>query len=216
MGQKSIVRDIDKGWDAIMGNLAELTSKDVYVGIHSTAHRDESGELTAAAIGAVHEFGDPDNGIPQRKWLRAGIDHNRKAIGIRYGELFKIATSPSGNVRRGLNRLGMFGVTGVRNYMRTVGQHVWPDITDATKLAKGSTKILRDSGQLVRGITHTVRLKGATRDEGTIISDGTGDNPTPTIPGTLRKTRSLQTIKGERRRAKAGRKRSRIKRRRPK
>lgn len=168
----TIVKDIDKGWNNIVQNLAEMNAIDVFVGIHEGETHD--GELTAAQVGAVHEFGSKDGRIPQRRWLRAGVEHYSKQIGDKYSQLYKSSMRPSTNMRIGLNRIGLFGVAKVQNYIRNVGQSVWEDISEETKKRKGSTKILIDVGQLIGSVTHTLRPKGLGVSDGEVLLDGVG------------------------------------------
>lgn len=210
---KSTVKDIDKGWRRIVDELNVLNDNDVFVGIHSTAKStDETGELTAAAIGAIHEFGTKDGRIPPRPWLRSSTDHYSREISEKYGEIFRQVTKGQGfSAKRGLNRLGLFAQAKVREYFARVGQDVWPDIADDTKLAKGSTKILIDSGQLRRGVTYTIRPADVSVLTIDTIAQGI-DRPqsTQTKKGNKQK-RSLKRIKADRREAASQRKRERKK-----
>lgn len=197
MTRKSTVKDIDKGWNEIVKNLQTLNSLDVFVGIHEGI--DHDGELTAAQVGAIHEFGSKDGRIPQRRWLRAGVDYYAREIGQKYDAVFKASLKPGSNMRRELNRIGLFGAAKVKEYIRKVGQSVWPDITDETKLAKGSTKILiGKTGQLIKTVTHTLRLAGQKRNEGTRLSEADG---TTVIATAARAKRSIGQIRSERRKA---------------
>lgn len=197
MTSKSTVKDIDRGWNAIVKNLQTLNSLDVFVGIHEGI--DHDGELTAAQVGAIHEFGSKDGRIPQRRWLRAGVDYYAKEIGQKYDDAFKASLKPGSNMRRELNRIGLFGAAKVKEYIRKVGQSVWPDITDETKLAKGSTKILiGKTSQLINSVKHTLRPAGQKRDEGTRLSDADG---TTVIATAARAKRSIGQIRSERRKA---------------
>ena len=210
---KSTVKDIDKGWRRIVEELNVLNDYDVFVGIHSTARSsDETGELTAAAIGAIHEFGTKDGRILPRPWLRTSIDHFSREISEKYGEIFRQVTKGQGfTAKRGLNRLGLFTQAKVRAYFTRVGQSEWPDISDETKLAKGSTGILIDSGFLRRGVTYTVRPADVSALTIDTIAQGI-DRPqsTQTKKGNKQK-RSLKRIKADRRKAASERKRERKK-----
>lgn len=210
---KSTVKDIDKGWRRIVEELNVLNDYDVFVGIHSTANStDETGELTAAAIGAIHEFGTKDGRIPPRPWLRTSIDHYSREISEKYGEIFRQVTKGQGFTgKRGLNRLGLFTQAKVRAYFTRVGQDEWPDISDDTKLAKGSTKILIDTGALRRGVTYTVRPADTSILTLESIAQGI-ERPqsTQTKTGNKQK-RSLKRIKADRRKAASERKRERKK-----
>lgn len=200
MTGKSTVKEIDRGWNSIVKNLGVFTSLDVFVGIHEGANHE--GNLTAAQVGAIHEFGSKDGRIPQRRWLRAGVDYYSKEIGERYEIAFKVATTPGGNVKTQLNRIGLFGVSKVKEYIRKVGQSVWPDIQERTKLAKGSTKILIGKhSQLINGITYTLRPAGQKRG-GVRLSDADGTTVVSTV---ARASKTIGQIRSERRKSIKGR-----------
>lgn len=158
MAGKSVVRDIDKGWKRLTRDLAEFSDSQIFVGIHEDAKAsDESGELSAASLAAVHEFGSSDGRIPERSFLRAGMDHYQKQISEAYGRAFSDIVKGRLGAQMALNRLGLLGQSLIRKYLTTIGQTVWEDITEATKRRKGSSKILIDTGQLRRGIDYSIR-----------------------------------------------------------
>ena len=140
-----------------MRELDEFQRLDVLVGIHEGEETRED-EMSSADIAAVHEFGSEDGTIPERSFLRAGSDHYSEEIGEAFSTAFrKITTGERVSARRELERIGLFGQAKIREYITVVGQGVWPDISEATKKAKGSTAILIDTGQLRRDVTYSVQ-----------------------------------------------------------
>lgn len=146
MGFRQLVRELD-----------QLQKLDVLVGVHEGEEQQEADEMTSAQIAATHEFGSEDGTIPERSFLRASTDHYEKEFSEAFSESFRSITSGRArSAQRELARIGLLGQAKVREYITIVGQSVWPDISDATKDRKGSTKILIDTGQLRRDISYTV------------------------------------------------------------
>ena len=172
------VRDIDKGWNRIVEDIAEFSSKDVVIGWiegkKQNRNKSDSGgksSITNAELATVHEFGTDDGRIPEgRLGFREWADRSKEEIADRVTDAFK-TTVGEGNPIRQLNRLGLWGVSAWRKYQRSV--QPGPVLSDATlalklkqvegdesKLAKN--KKLRDSGQLINSATHQVRRKSRT------------------------------------------------------
>lgn len=55
----------------------------------SKAHRSDGGPASNALVGAVHEFGSPARGIPQRSFLRIPISENLQKYMVKSGALDK-------------------------------------------------------------------------------------------------------------------------------
>lgn len=149
------VRDIDKGWRKIIAGLDELQKSDVLVGVHEGEERLDD-EMSSAELAALHEFGSEDGTVPERSFLRASTDHYSDIFGEAFSDAFKDIVALRRPARQALNRIGLLGQAKVREFITVVGQSVWPDISDATKKRKGSSKILIDTGQLRRDITYIV------------------------------------------------------------
>ena len=76
-----VIEDKDFGWKEIVGNLAKADGKTTKVGVvGEAAKRKLPSGLIAAEVAAIHEFGAPDAQIPERSFIRAGVDDNRDAI----------------------------------------------------------------------------------------------------------------------------------------
>jgi hypothetical protein len=160
--KKSTVKDIDRGWKDIGRNYAAFSRSDVFVGLNegnTGVRQDQEGSstITMAGIGAVHEFGTDDGTIPPRPWLRSAVDANRKETGDRYESILRKILDNRVDLTRELNRLGLWGVKIVRRYIRDTGPGVWLPLSPATIEAKGSSKPLVDTGQMVQSITYIVR-----------------------------------------------------------
>lgn len=159
---KSKVVDIDKGWRNIGRGLKQFSGHEIFVGLpqDSPESQEQSNGLTMAALGTIHEFGTYDGFVPARRWLSAATDYYRDAIADRYVKLWKrIMTGKRVDVGEGLERIGMFGVNRVREYIRKVGPTVWEPLADRTVKDKKDDRPLISTGQLIRAITYVVKRK---------------------------------------------------------
>lgn len=109
---------------------------------------------SVVGVGASHEYGA---GVPRRSFLRlpfrAKKDELDAAIALQWSDVFERG-------KRAERALGLIGIEAVnisKGAFTTRGYGQWPDITQATKDAKGSSQVLIDTGTLRRSITHVVR-----------------------------------------------------------
>jgi len=109
---------------------------------------------TVATVGAQHEYGA---GVPRRSFLRAPFtakqDKLITAIAKQFEDVFKKGKS----AEKALGLVGTVAVNISKGAFTTRGYGEWPDITKATKKAKGSSKVLIDTGTLRNSITYVVR-----------------------------------------------------------
>ena len=109
---------------------------------------------TVATVGARHEYGA---GVPRRSFLRVPFttkkDELTKAIAKQFADVFESGKSSE----QALGLVGTVAVNIVKGAFLTGGYGEWPDITDATKAAKDSTRILVDNKTLSGSITYVVR-----------------------------------------------------------
>lgn len=132
------------------------TRSKVAVGLpkESAASKVYGDGIRVIDIGIAHEFGTKD--IPQRSFLRAPFLKHKtelnQVIQAQFKKVFEGADVDSA--------LGIIGVKATnisRGAFRTGGYGDWPDIQDATKAAKGSSRILIDTGTLRNTITWVLR-----------------------------------------------------------
>ena len=107
-----------------------------------------------ATIGARHEYGA---GVPRRSFLRVPFttkkDELTKAIAKQFADVFESGKSSE----QALGLIGTVAVNISKGAFTTRGYGEWPDITQATKDAKGSSQVLIDTGILRNSITYVVR-----------------------------------------------------------
>ena len=143
--------------------MKKLAGQEVVVGIPTDANKnhvsDEGTMITLAQLGATHEYGAPDANIPQRSFLRIPLSKNSK-------EIFKVMEKDLKfseiNTDKALGKLGAKGQSIVLEAFSTQGNGKWealrPD-TIKNRKDKGvsGVSILRDTSQLMQGITFEVR-----------------------------------------------------------
>ena len=145
------VRDVDLGWSKLFREMKELDKKSVKVGIQA-GETTEDGENDLAYIGGVHEFGSEDGTIPQRSFIRAGVDN-------KMGQIKNLSENVSGkiidgmSVKTGLNLIGL-EVTGIIQEYISSGNFT-PN-SPKTIAKKGSSKPLIDTGHLRQSIRHVL------------------------------------------------------------
>lgn len=106
-----------------------------------------------AMIAAVHEFGDPERGIPERSSLRSSMQENAQKY-VRLNKLNLVSILRGGlTADEALGQLGEMAKSDVQVKIRS-GDFV--PLKPATVARKGSSKPLIDSGQLVQGVSYEV------------------------------------------------------------
>ena len=145
-----------KNTAAYLKNLEKAKRGHVAVGLPSeevggTVYDDGQ---TVAQVGAQHEYGA---GVPRRSFLRTPFDIKKddldKAIAKQFEDVFKRGKK----AEQALGLIGTVAVNISKGAFTSRGYGEWPDITDDTKDAKGSSQVLIDTGTLRNSITYVVR-----------------------------------------------------------
>ncbi len=172
MATKSRVQDIDLGYKEFVRFVKGLraTGPDVLVGLigsDAEAEHEEAPGLTVAAIGAIHEFGvdEPPVRIPQRSWLRAPFDENRRKYEALIARLTRSIVL-GGKGMTMARALGIVGLIAEEDIRKAIRAKIPPALADATlkararKDGKAGDVPLLDTGQLIQSITHLVVPNG--------------------------------------------------------
>ena len=114
----------------------------------------EDSDVTILDVGESHEYGI---GVPVRSFLRMPFDVEKKTISTEIEKQFEKVFFGNSNVKRALGRVGMSARNVVLKAFRTGGFGQWKDISQETKNAKKSSKILINTGTLRGAITWVVR-----------------------------------------------------------
>jgi len=109
---------------------------------------------TVAQVGAQHEYGA---GVPRRSFLRTPFDIKKDDLDRGIAKQFEDVFKRGKKAEQALGLIGTVAVNIVKGAFLTRGYGEWPDITEDTKDAKGSSQVLIDTGTLRNSITYAVR-----------------------------------------------------------
>lgn len=158
------VEAVDAGWKAlrkIIGDLAG-TPPEVRIGVFLSEKggdtvTDASG-LTNVEKAAVHEYGAPEAGIPERSFIRSTASEHREKYAAMLARLMPRILSGSLPVKDAFDILGAQAVADVQRKVRIDG--VPPPLKAETIARKGSSRALIDTGSMLASVTWVV-VKGA-------------------------------------------------------
>lgn len=142
-----VLKDIDpKALDRLRQRLVG-DNRVVNVGVPEGT-REEDG-TPVAMIAAVHEFGSPSQGIPERPFLRVAVQRNRqKYVRLNRINLVKMLRGQA-TVDQALGQLGEMAKGDVQTEIRSGD---FAPLKPATIKRKGSSRPLIDTGQMVQSI----------------------------------------------------------------
>lgn len=149
----------DQGANRLLLGLREASKRPmkVRVGVLTDAPKRErgggSGPLSLVEVAAVHEFGAPAAGIPQRSFVRATVDTHRAEIEALQTRLLPKVLAGEMEEQAALDLLGAKVASMMQN---TIVASVPPPLKPETVARKGSSTPLVDTGQLRSSITWKV------------------------------------------------------------
>lgn len=112
------------------------------------------GGKTTAEIATYHEFGR--GGQVERSFIRSWYDEAEAANTLRRDVRRAMASVLQGSsYDQALERLGLLFAGQIKR--RITSRKITPDISEATKRAKGSTTVLIDEGILLSRIGHEIK-----------------------------------------------------------
>ena len=120
------------------------------------AGQREEGGLTNAQLAMYQEFGTEN--IPARSFINKPFANNKGKYLRALAELLPKVLEGTMPVSKALNLVGLAGEKDMRDAIR---DGIPPPLAPATIAAKGSSKPLIDTGQLLRSISHLVVLPGS-------------------------------------------------------
>lgn len=128
-----------------------LLARKVNVGI--PVGKNEPDGTPMALVGAVHEFGSPENGIPERSWLRSGL-----RINLPFFRSLNKRNLPS--VLKGEMQaetaLAQLGAVAVGKVQENITKGDFAPLKAQTIRRKGSSKPLIDSGNMRQSVTYQI------------------------------------------------------------
>ena len=159
------VIDRDLGWAARIREIQKMDKSVTKVGFPQDAEPvlapggEYSDMSELATIAAVHEFGAPNRGIPERSFLRSGIDENRTKLADIQTRQAQLVADGKRTVKDALGVIGEAAVAFVRRKITTGPFKELSKITIANR-KRPSTKPLIDSGSLRQSVQHVEEVNG--------------------------------------------------------
>ncbi len=152
------VEDNDRGMQAIVRNVQAFDGQGVSIGVQGSAASavvHDSSDLSNVELMAIHEFGAPFAGIPERSVVRATFDAevakwNRLVARLAQGIYSERPVAPA-------RVLGIVGEVARADMINRINAGIPPALKAATLDRKGSSKPLIDTAQLKTAITWKVR-----------------------------------------------------------
>ena len=144
----------------------------VKVGVLGSAGQHPSG-ISMVELAAIHEFGSPAAGIPERSYIRRTMDLKHDAVESMVRRTAAAYLKGKVELAQALGLLGQFLVAQVKNTITS--EQVVPKLEDSeagrrTIKRKGSHVTLVDHGQLLNAISYEIveggPSEGATEPEG--------------------------------------------------
>jgi hypothetical protein len=112
--------------------------------------------VSLAMIAAVHEFGNPEMGIPERSFLRGGIRHGMPKFKELNETNLRAVVLGKMTIEEAIDQLGVVAAGEVKREF-AIGE--FKALKQKTIDRKGSSRPLIDSGQLRQSITYVVEGK---------------------------------------------------------
>lgn len=147
----------DSPWRKLLKRLDDLDRLRVRVGVLASkgGNATEEDGITLVELAAIHEFGSPAAGIPERSFIRSTFQIRRfNAMRTICTTLLKAVTEGKMDVRKALNVLGQWGAAEVKNTITEID--IPPPLAQATIDAKGSSRPLVDTGRMMNAISSEV------------------------------------------------------------
>ncbi len=151
------MREKDRGWAAIEKRLQKAGKSYVKVGVMAGAHvpvRPGQKPIPLPDLATIHEFGAPDANIPERSFIRAGIDEKKGELDAMLAKLHpRVIIDGTMDERTALELIGLKAQAIIQ--AKIVDGPFAPN-APSTIAAKGSSVPLIDSGQMRAAVTYLV------------------------------------------------------------
>lgn len=139
--------------------LEAAQKKAVFVGLPKDKVGDKvyGDGMTVINVGAIHEFGVPAKGMPERSFLRVPFATKRRELNASIAKQFQLMITKGLDPDVALGRVGVLATNVSKGAFTSLGYGAWTPITEETKQRKGSSQTLIDTGILRGSITWSVR-----------------------------------------------------------
>ena len=139
--------------------LEAAQKKAVFVGLPKDKVGDKvyGDGMTIFRVGAIHEYGVPKKGIPQRSFLRVPFNTKRRELNASIAKQFQLMITKGLDPDVALGRVGVLATNVSKGAFTSLGYGTWTPIKQSTIDAKESSQTLIDTGTLRSSITWVVR-----------------------------------------------------------
>lgn len=149
----------DKLWQDLLKKVRGVGDSHVKVGVlgakgEARAQGSDEG-LTVAQLAAIHEYGAPSRNIPQRSFIRRPFEENPGDLAAMTAKVARQFMRGEMSLVKALNVLGLWGSQQIKN--RVLQQVIPPPNRPSTVKAKGSSRPLVDTGQMINAVTWEVK-----------------------------------------------------------
>ena len=143
----------DTKWRELAAKIAGIGKRVAKVGIVGPdALNSEAGGASVVEIAAFQELGTST--IPARSFIRATVESKRKELGVICERVAKAIVLKGMPIDTALEVVGQWAAAAMK---RTItGSDIPPPLAPTTIAAKGSSKPLVDTGQLVNAISYEI------------------------------------------------------------
>jgi len=147
--------DTNKGMAEIMKEIAAMSKLAVKAGIPESegGQKPEAGGPTVAEYAAWNEYGTANGRIPARPFIRGWVENNGGQIKKMTEFLFKKVSEGEMTAAEAMEKLGQFGESGIKKYIR---EGTFEENKKSTVRHKGSDKPLIDTGTMRNSIRYEV------------------------------------------------------------
>lgn len=153
-----VVEFKDEVWRRMLRSIEAASSNaTVEVGILAEAGEHDGG-ISMIELAAIHEFGSPAAGIPQRSFIRATAERTTGELATMCGKLVTEFVQGTMPIERQLGKLGAWFTGQIRQTIKkrlTTGPEAQAN-AESTVRAKGSSLPLVDTGRLLGSLTWKV------------------------------------------------------------
>lgn len=155
-------------WKQLLKRVTPLGDYEVHVGVlasqggndlHKKSLDETNTKITLLELAAIHEFGSPSAGIPERSFIRRTFQEpeGQKELKGVYEKLARTVITGRMDALRAMEILGMTMQGMVKR--RILVMLIPPPNAPSTVAAKGSSRPLVDTGQLVGAISYEIKEK---------------------------------------------------------
>lgn len=150
-----ITKSNDQVWRELRARLKVhgRAQSHVQVGVLGDSGTHHSG-FSMVELAAVHEFGSPAAGIPERSFIRSALRDRKDEMTKLLTGVAKRIIDNKMTIDQGLGQLGLWAATAIKKQI--IGQDIPPPLKASTVAKKGSSKPLVDTGQLLGAISWKV------------------------------------------------------------